>query len=135
MLSLRMLANVASVNAFDWATEVSYTAGDGPLDVYFQLIDPAQDRVSAGWPFGGRRYAPAAGATLTVTVANIDDNVAVQRVAVQPFANDPSIWKFTMLATDTIVGTCAISFQLNESGKLTAGRVDAVVLIANGGTL
>jgi hypothetical protein len=135
LLSARMLDNVASVNGFDWATQVEYTAGDGPVDVYFQLVDLNQDRVSTGFKFGGRRYAPAAGATLQVVLANIDDDIQVTRVATQPFTNDPSIWKVTMLGSDTIRGTCALSLKLTEGGKITYGRVEAAVLVHAQGTL
>lgn len=130
-----MLDNVASVNGFDWATQVEYTSGDGPVDVYFQLVDLNQDRVSAGFKFGGRRYAPAVGATVQVTIANIDDLVQVVRAATQPFANDPSIWKVTMLATDKVSGTCALSIKLTEGAAVKYGRVDAAILVHAQGTL
>lgn len=135
MLSARMLNNVASVNAFDWANQVQATAGDGPYDVYFQLIDPTVDTVGAGFKPAGRRYAPVAGATLQATITNINDALQVVRAATQPFANDPSIWKVTLMSTDAIRGTCDLSLKLTESGKVTYGRVAAAVLINAQGTL
>ena len=61
LLSARMINNVGSVNAFEWAQEVEFTAGD-TQDVYFQLVDASVDKATQGFKPGGRRYAPAAGA-------------------------------------------------------------------------
>lgn len=133
LLSARMLNNVASVNAFDWAENVEFTQGD-QVDVYFQLIDASLDKAVKGYVPAGRRYMPAAGATLSVTIANIDDAVQIVRSASQPFANDPSIWKVSVLNSDKIVGTCALVLVLNESGKKTYGRLEAAVLVAGQGT-
>lgn len=134
LLSARMLYNVSSVNQFSWTDVVEFTQGDS-YDIYFQLIDANLDKPVYGFKPAGRRYMPAVGATLTVRLDNIDDAVAISRPAVQPFAQDPSIWKVSVLATDKIVGTCALVLTLNESGKVTSGRVQAAVLIDSTGTL
>lgn len=130
-LGLRMLDNVASVNFFNYADQVSFMAGD-TVTVYFQLIDLSQDRLERGYFPGGRRFVPAVGATLTVTVDNIDDAIKVaNRVATQPFANDASIWSFSVTAADSIQGTCALRIVLNQSGTVTRGAKEAAVLISS----
>jgi hypothetical protein len=134
LLAARMLNDVASVNAYEVAEQVEFTQGD-TVDVYFQLIDASLDKAVKGFVPGGRRYMPAAGATLSVKLDNIDDNVAVTRSAVQPFANDPSIWKLPVLSTDRIIGTCALVLTLTEAGKVTRGRVEAAVQIVGQGNL
>lgn len=130
-----MLNNVASTNAFDWANQVQATAGDGPYDVYFQIIDPTVDPATSGFKPGGRRYSPAVGATLSVTLTNIDDALQVTRAATQPFSGDPSIFKVTLLSSDAIRGTCALALKLTEGGKVTYGRLEAALLISAQGTL
>lgn len=133
LLRARMLNAVASVNAYEVAEQVQFTQGD-TVDIYFQLIDATLDPAPKFIP-AGRRYMPAAGALLSVKLDNIDDNIAITRSAVQPFANDPSIWKVSVLGTDAIVGTCALVLTLTESGKVTRGRTEAAVEICAQGTL
>jgi hypothetical protein len=134
LLAARMLNNVASVNAFDWADEVEFTKGD-QVDVYFQLIDANLDKAVKGFVPAGRRFCPATGATLTVKLENIDDAIAITRACTQPFASDPSIWKLSILNSDVIQGTCALSLTLVEGPKTTRGRVEAAVLIHGQGAL
>lgn len=135
-LSVRMLQNVANVNSFDWATQVEATEGDA-YDVYFQLVDATRDRAVNGFKPAGRRFVPEAGATMSVKLDNIDDDIALTRVATQPFATDPSIWKFSVLNTDTIRGTCALQITLTEptGSKKTYARVEAAVEIQAKGAL
>jgi hypothetical protein len=129
-----MLNSVASVNAFDWAEQVEFTQGD-TADIYFQLIDASVDKAVRGYVPAGRRYAPAAGATMSVKLDNIDDAIALTRAATQPFTNDPSIWKLSVVSTDKIIGTCALAITLTEGVKVTRGRVEAAVLIHSQATL
>lgn len=129
-----MLNNVQSVNSFEWADEVEFTKGDS-VNVYFQLIDASLDKAVKGFSPAGRRYVPAAGATLSVKLDNINDAIAITRAATQPYATDGSIWMLTVLATDVIIGTCALALTLTEGAKTTRGRVEAAVLVHDSGTI
>lgn len=120
LLSCRILQNVVDVNTFDYATQVSFTQGDGPT-IYFQLINAAKDRPDQGFNPSGRRYMPAAGATLSVLVDTLDDAKKITRVASQPFSNDPSIWSLTFMSTDTVRGTATLRLTLVESAQTTRG--------------
>lgn len=135
-LSARMLQSVVNANSFEWATQVEATEGD-TFDCYFQLIDATRDLAVAGFKPAGRRYCPEVGATMSVKLDNIDDDVALTRTATQPFSQDPSIWKFSVLATDTIRGTCAVQITLTEptGTKRTYARVEAAVEIRAKGSL
>lgn len=130
-LSARFLNAVGGVNSFQWSEQLEYVEGDGPVDLFFQLVDSTQDLASQGYKPQGRRYCPAAGATLQCVIDNIDDSVRITRSATQPFAQDPSIWKLTVLSTDKVRGTCALRLNLTEGGKVQSGRVDAAVLVAS----
>lgn len=127
-LSARMIQNLTTVNNFGWTDQAQFTQGD-TASVYFQLIDDTQDKAVKGFYPAGRRYVPAAGATLSVKLDNINDAIAITRAAFQPFPLDPSIWQVQVLATDTIVGTCALALTLTEGAVVTRGRVEAAVEI------
>jgi hypothetical protein len=133
LLSCRMLQNVVDVNTFEYDTQVAFTQGDGPT-IYFQLIDANKDRVEAGFNPSGRRYMPAAGATLSVVVDSLDDAKKITRTAVQPFATDPSIWSLTFMANDAIRGTTTLRLTLTESAKITRGssQLGAVLIHPQG---
>lgn len=128
ILSARFLNSVGSVNDYCYMQQVQFTEGD-QLDVYLQLIDAAKMNTADGWKPAGLRYMPAAGATLSVTVDNIDDAKKVTRAATQPFPLDPSIWKFTVMATDVIRGTQNLKLSLSQGGVLTRGLVKAAVRV------
>lgn len=134
-LSARMLNSVVNVNSFDYADSVEFSQGD-TIDCYFQLIDASKDKPIQNWKPAGRRFMPASGATLSVRVDNIDDNVAIQRSAVQAFpTSDPSIWKVSIVGSDVIRGTCALVLDLNQGGVHTHARVEGAIMISNQGTL
>lgn len=130
-----MLDGVASVNSFNYVERFEFTEGD-TARLYFQLIDASQDRTAQGWKPTGRRYMPAVGATLQVSLDNIDDDKKVTRAAVQAYpTSDPSIWYVNVLATDKVRGTVNLLLQLTESGIVKFGRLDAAASVANQGCL
>jgi hypothetical protein len=134
LLSARFLTQVSSVNAFNYADNAQWTAGD-TVTFYFQLVDLTLDRPAQGFFPAGRRYMPAVGATLTVTLSNIDTAVQIaNRSATQAFpTTDPSIWSVTILNSDLIRGTCDLVLTLREGANTTTGRVSAGVLISTSG--
>lgn len=129
-LSARILEDVSGVNSFEYAQQAFWTQGD-TTTVYFQLVDLAKDREQFGFFPGGRRYCPTAGASLTVTLDNIDNDVKISnRVATQPFSQDPSIWAFNVTSTDTISGTITLRFTLTQGGVVTRGEKVAACLVS-----
>jgi hypothetical protein len=129
LLSARILNNVANVNVFSYDDTARFTEGDAP-EIYFQLIDASLDRASDGFSPGGRRYMPAAGATLQITLGFIDDSKKVIRTAVQPFASDPSIWKLALLSTDQVRGTADLQLRLTEGSKVTSGVLRQAISVS-----
>ncbi len=134
LLSARILANVVNVNTFDHATEACFTEGDGPA-IYLQLIDASKDRADKGFHPPGRRYAPASGATLSVVVENIDDDLKLTRTATQPFTNDPSIWMVQFLSTDPTRGTAHLRLVLTEGAVVRRGTVHSALSVQSQGAL
>jgi hypothetical protein len=118
LLSCRMLNNVADVNTWEYVNQAEFTAGDAPT-IYIQLIDLSKQKAEQGFNPAGKRFMPAAGATLTVLVDTLDDAKKVTRAATQPFSNDPSIWALTFFPTDSIKGTATLRLTLIEPGPKT----------------
>jgi hypothetical protein len=135
LLSARMLDQVGSVNIFSYVEQFQFTEGDA-FRVYFQLTDAATDRATQGFNPSGRRYMPVSGATLQITLDNIDDAKKVTRAAVQAFpTSDPSIWYLDILSTDAVRGTVNMLLQLTEAGKVLRGRLNNALGGANQGCL
>jgi len=117
-LGCRILDNVVDVNTFDHADSSEWVEGD-TVTLYLQLVDESKDSYLKGFHPGGRRYMPATGATLEVTLDSIDDALRVVRAANQPFpTTDPSIWAVPILTTDTVRGTVNLRLTLTEGDDL-----------------
>lgn len=129
LLSIRFLTNVGGVNDFTYNDGfVEFTEGEAP-ELYFQLIDTNKDKAAEGYKPSGRRYMPATGATLSVVIENIDTAKKITRLATQPFASDPSIWKLTIFSTDQIKGTATLRLTLVEGTKSTYGKAIAALRV------
>jgi hypothetical protein len=126
LLSARPMLDVSDVNHFDYTTQAEAVEACD-FDVYIQLIDGAVGRY---YNPRGRRYIPAALATLQVTLQTIDSSMTVTRAATQPFPEDLSIWKLSLLAADGLVGTFGLQLQLTEGAKVTNGWADSAVVIS-----
>jgi hypothetical protein len=129
LLSCRLIQNASSVNDFDYVERFELTEGDTP-SVYLQLVDLTVDKDKDP---PGRRYMPAAGAALQVTLDHLDDSKKIVRAATQPFAQDPSIWKFDILLTDVVKGTVTLRLQLTEGSKVTRGSLRAALCVQPSG--
>lgn len=123
LLSARVLSDVASVNNFGYGEVFEFTEGD-TVSLYFQLIDASRDKDMRP---AGRRYIPTAGATLQAVVHNLNSAKTITRFAVQPYAQDGSIWRLDLLATDVVRGTCSIKLTLSEGGVITTGLMDLAI--------
>ncbi len=117
LLGARILSGVASVNIFDYVDSARFTEGD-VVDLYFQIVDLNVEANS--YQVKGRRYMPSAVAAplMTVSFGSIDDAKKINRVATQPFSQDPSIWKVSLLATDILRGTMDMRLTLTETVSL-----------------
>jgi hypothetical protein len=111
--SARPLIEVSSVNDYIVSQQITMATGD-ETPCYFQLVDLDKNPGYSGSNPQGLRYIPLTGATLAVSFININTAKRFTRYASQPFAQDPSIWLVTLLATDTITGTVSIRGVLTE---------------------
>jgi hypothetical protein len=127
-IAIRLLDDVQSVNSMELATEISVVAGD-PLTVNLQLVNAMR----LSWDLNSPvvRYMPAAGATLQVVFDNIDESKRVTKIASQPFAQDPSVWRVELMSQDTtkLRGTVGLKYTLTEGSRIISGRLLAALLI------
>ena len=135
LLSARLLQDVNSVNSFRPAQAAILTEGDA-CSVYFQLVDMSVDRAIEGFNPPGRRYVPAASATLMVTVDSLNLAKQLVRAATQPFAQDPSIWLLSIMATDKVRGSAPLKLTLTEVvsnvTRITTGQLQNAILTSAG---
>ncbi len=119
LLRARLLNNVTTVNSFVPVQDLEYTAGSNFV-VNFQLFDRTQLPSTGGWNPDGLRYCPAAGSTLVVTLAAVDQAYALTRIAIQPYPTlDASMWQLVFLPTDfPNGGTFSWSMILTEPGPV-----------------
>lgn len=128
-LTGRPLIDVCNVNDFVPATEVQCSRGDN-LEFYFQLVDLEKNLAAHGWNPPGMRYMALPGATVAVTFLNLDSAKQFVRTATQPFTQDASVWKVSILPTDPLSGTVSLKFVLNEPGpSIHSGLMQAVLLV------
>ena len=123
LLSTQWLIDVGSVNNFDISQQLEIGAGD-TQDIYFQLIDISVNCPEDGFAPAGRRYMPAATSTVSVEMLSTECGKQIIRTATQPFPQDASIWKFSILGTDPLNGTIILKIKLVEPTR---------TLNANGG--
>lgn len=111
VLTAKTLDLVSGVNNYTTVNQLTILSGLNQ-NVYFQLVDCSQNPAV--------RYIPSAGATLAITVWNIDTNLQVTRMANQPYPGDGSIWALPLLSSDPFVGgTPILKFALTEGVQIT----------------
>lgn len=125
-ISARILDNVSDVNSYTAVRRLELTEGDLPK-IYVMLVDASKDRAEDGFFPGGRRYMPAAGSMLSITLDHIDTARKLTRVATQPFPLDPSIWMIELMPTDKVLGTVNMILSLTESGKTSKGLIQNAI--------
>ncbi len=79
------------------------------------------------------RYIPLAGATATVEFQNINDAKAFSRAASNPFvADDRSIFKVNILASDPLVGTVSLKIRLIEGASVRTFTLQGALNVESG---
>jgi hypothetical protein len=127
-LNAKVLKNVANVNHWLYSSQASVQEGQAN-EIYVQLVDfdkiPGSDK-SVALPDSPLRYIPQGSViALEATFTSIDTAQEFSIIGTQPFADDKSIWKFTLQST-----------QLPKSGNfkltLTEDSVVKAMLVKGG---
>lgn len=100
-LNVKILKNVANVNHWQYANQASLQEGQSN-EIYVQLVDYdmiAGNDKSVSLPENPLRYIPQGTVvTLQATFPSINDAEQFTINGTQPFADDKSIWKFSLTA-------------------------------------
>jgi PDZ domain-containing secreted protein len=119
-LSAKFLKNVANVNTFQYADQWDMAEGSAQR-LYFQIVDKLKDDL---------RYMSQATVidSVTVTFLSIDDESEIVKTAVQPFADDKSIWYIDLTATE-VPNSGAVKFSITEDGVTKTFRVAQAIVV------
>lgn len=131
-LSAIFLTDVGGVNVYQEAEQIQMTEGD-TLTVYLQLRDMSVQTAFSGFKNPGRRYMPAPGAQLSVQIDTLNNAwvPVLTKVAAQPFAQDPSIWMFQIVPSDSVKGTKRLKLALTEGAVKTYGIINSAILVSS----
>lgn len=117
-LSAKMLQSVENVNSWKYSNQAYVYEGQAN-DVYIQLVDLAKDpaiiQKGSMFPENPMRYVPQGTVIVSATFPSIDDAEEFTAIAVQPFADDKSIWKFA-LAESQLPNTGYFKLTVSENG-------------------
>lgn len=118
-LNAKILKNVANVNSWSYANQAAVQEGQAN-EIYFQLVDydqiPGNDK-SVALPDSPLRYMPQGTVIdLSASFDSIDSAQKMTVVGQQPFPQDPSIWKISLLATQ-VPKSGNFQIKLTEDGK------------------
>jgi hypothetical protein len=96
LLSAKPILTYANTNQFSYGNQWTIRQGD-PNILYFQVVDKDQSDL---------RYMVGVGvsnipASINVIFPSIDDSKIITIVATQADASDPSIWKISILSTQS----------------------------------
>ena len=121
-LGAKILTNVIDINHFQYANQARVSEGQAN-DIYIRLVDndwsldPKKNKsfISIEDPI---RYLSQAGAILvTAKFLSIDDSKEFDVTATQPFADDKSIFKFS-LTNVQIPNAGNFIIEINEDGTI-----------------
>lgn len=127
LLDVRFLTDCTGVNAWSYAADApSWYEGDTQA-LHFQLADLHAGCADAASK--GRRYMPAPGATLAVEFMSLDTARNVIKIATQPFAQDPSIWRVDIATNDPIRGTVDLVITLTEGSVTRRARLRGAIRV------
>lgn len=128
-LGAKILKNVVNINYWDYSDE-AHVFESQANNIYIQIVDldksPVLEQKSVAFPEFPMRYISTASAiSVEAIFDSIDDDEQFTVTATQPFADDKSIWQFSLTNT-----------QLPKSGnfqiKITEDGTERTFLITNG---
>jgi hypothetical protein len=133
LLSAKPIVNWCNVNMYTFGNQWIIRSGD-PNTLYFQIIDTSQAISGNNQGFGifsgitpvgttaGLRYLLGIGTSnqpygITVTFPSIDNNNVITATAIQADANDSSIWKVSLAASQMPAGG-NVQFAIQEGSSI-----------------
>lgn len=126
---VRLLENVKDFNTFTEVEQFEHVNGS-QQDIYIRIVQvPAQAQTGDVL----NRWLPSSGATLKFNFDNLDSALLISRSGTMVYsADDRSIWKVTILATEIISGALTVDLTdggltetLTLDGRLVASAADS----------
>lgn len=108
LLYAKLLEPVYDVNNFGVVDTLNIPANQ-TNNIYFQLFSKIGEKFDL-------RYIPHVSSIITVKFDHIDFNKVITRNAINPFADDRSIWVVSLLPNDMIANN-SMQITLNEGGE------------------
>lgn len=117
-LNAKMIKNVSNLNHWEYTDSVYIREGQ-VNEFYFQLVDldkihpKEKSKVLPDFPL--RYISEATSITLNVTFPSVNPDNVFSVTASQPFSNDKSIFKVTLLSSE-VPNSGSIEISLDEDG-------------------
>ena len=103
-LSAKILKNISNINAWEYTSSAFIQEGQAN-DIYIQLVDlnrSVSPEKSSAFPEHPIRYiSQATAVVVTAIFDSVDDALEFEIIGTQPFADDGSIFKFTLTSAQT----------------------------------
>ncbi len=121
-LNARIMKNIVDLNHWQHA-DVAHIAEGESNDIYIQLVDkdwstkPSPEKSGAFVEFPIRYISKATTITVTAKFLSIDDALGFEIEATQPFAEDKSIFKFS-LTSSQIPNAGNLVISVDEDGNV-----------------
>lgn len=126
-LGLRILDPNSTVNNLMYLNQLELFPGESST-VLLQLVDLNSATESNQ---RGIRYMPAPAATATAIVKSVNSAKTLNKILIQPFAQDPSIWQFSLSTADTqMMSGVNIELTLTEGAEVKIARGLNVIIMS-----
>lgn len=134
-LGAKLLNNSATLNQFNYVDSIKIAQNE-TVDIFVQLVDQDQN---------GLRYVPAIGSSVQFQIGRSPlafpdpggsrtvEDFSISRAMINPFPLDSSIWKVTILPTETATMiSSGIRLVLTENGIYKIATINqAIKMIDN----
>jgi hypothetical protein len=134
-LAAKLLNTSATLNSFRQVNSISIARGE-TVDLFVQLVDLDQN---------GLRYIPVSGATLQMQLPRSNEvladvnqtrqiiNRGIARAAINPFPEDRSIWKVTLVEADTLsLVSNSLRLELTEGSTKKITSIAQAIRVGDG---
>lgn len=118
-LSVKFLKNVVNVNTFQYFENWDISEGSAQR-LYFQIVDLHKE--------GIRYMSQETPLLVSVKFPSIDSDIAIEKTATQPFADDKSIW-YVDLDVFEVPNPGSVEFCLDENGVVSRFKVAQAITV------
>lgn len=119
-LGIQMLDGESTLNNLIQINQLELSPGE-TATAMFQLINATTKQ----------RYMPSSGATMTARMVNSNGANTISKTPTQPFADDKSIWSFSLNTTDTAkLSGVNLEIVLTEGAVIKKTWAQSVIVVS-----